>query len=57
MQFITYLNPLRYFTEIVRGIFLKGSGFNHLWPSLAALAAIGGAILALSVTRFRKRLD
>lgn len=57
MQLITYLNPLRYFTEIVRGIFLKGSNLHHLWPSLTALAAIGCAILGLSATRFRKRID
>ena len=27
VQMLTYFNPMRYFMEIVRGIFLKGSGF------------------------------
>lgn len=57
VQWITYLNPLRYFMEIVRGIFLKGSGLEMLWPQLAMLAAIGTTILLFSAQRFHKRLD
>jgi ABC-2 type transport system permease protein len=56
-QYITYLNPVRYFIEIVRDIFLKGSGLDVLWPNLLALAGFGIAILGLSIFRFRKRLD
>jgi ABC-2 type transport system permease protein len=56
-QYLTYVNPIRYFIEIVRGIFLKGSGVDVLWPQLAALAGFGVAILSLSILRFRKRLD
>jgi ABC-2 type transport system permease protein len=56
-QYITYVNPMRYFMEIVRGIFLKGSGIEVLWPQLLALSGFGLAILSLSVLRFRKRLD
>ena len=57
VQWLTYLNPLRYFMEIVRGLFLKGSGFNVLWPQVAALAVFGVTILYLSAMRFHKRLD
>jgi ABC-2 type transport system permease protein len=57
VQGISYLNPLRYFTEIVRGLFLKGTGVNVLWPQMAALAAFGVAILGFSALRFHKRLD
>jgi ABC-2 type transport system permease protein len=55
-QYVTYLNPLRYFLVIIRGIFLKGSGFDILWPQMAALLALGVFILTLSSLRFRKRL-
>ena len=48
---------LRYFLEVVRGIFLKGSGFDTLWPNLAALAFFGVAILWMSVQRFHKNLE
>jgi ABC-2 type transport system permease protein len=57
VQFLTFLNPLRYFMEIVRGVFLKGTGLEFLWPQLAALLVFGAAILGLSALRFHKRLD
>ena len=57
VQYLTYLNPVRYFIEIVRGIFLKGSGVSVLWPQMLALAIFGVVILTLSSLRFRKRLD
>jgi len=57
VQYLTFLNPVRYFLEIVRGIFLKGSGITVLWPQLAALTVIGVSILTLSALRFHKKLD
>ncbi len=57
VQYLTYLNPVRYFIEIVRGIFLKGSGVSTLWPQMLALFVFGVVILTLSVLRFHKRLD
>ena len=57
IQYLTLLNPVRYFIEIVRGLFLKGSGVSVLWPQMAALAIFGVVILSLSAMRFRKRLD
>jgi drug efflux transport system permease protein len=57
VQYLTFLNPVRYFMEIVRGLFLKGSGVSVLWPQMLALAIFGMVILTLSSLRFRKRLD
>jgi len=56
-QYLTYLNPLRYFMEIVRSLFLKGVGIQYLWPQVVALFVFGSAILVLSALRFHKRLD
>ncbi len=56
-QILTYLNPLRYFMEIVRSLFLKGTGIEYLWPQVVALLVFGVAILGLSSLRFHKRLD
>lgn len=56
-QWITYINPMRYFMDIVRGIFLKGVGLEVLWPQTLALVVLGTCILAFSVMRFKKRLD
>ena len=57
VQYLTYLNPVRYFMEIVRGIFLKGIGLDVLWPQVMALLVLGTALVGLSVLRFHKRLD
>jgi ABC-2 type transport system permease protein len=57
VQWLTYLNPMRYFMEIVRGLFLKGSGAAELWVQITALAVFGVTILFLSALRFHKRLD
>ncbi|HPI94352.1 MAG TPA: ABC transporter permease [Deltaproteobacteria bacterium] len=57
VQWITYLNPLRFFLEIIRGIFLKGVGMIVLWPQFAALVVLGVVFFAGAVARFRKRLD
>jgi ABC-2 type transport system permease protein len=57
VQYFTYAVPLRYFLEIVRGIFLKGAGLSELWPQVAALSGIGVLILTLSVLRFHKTLE
>jgi ABC-2 type transport system permease protein len=57
VQWLTYLNPLRYFLVIIRGIFLKGVGLHVLWPQYAALTVLGILVFAGAVGRFRKRLD
>lgn len=57
VQWLTYLNPLRYFVQIVRGLFLKGSGVDTLWPEMLALAIYGVATLTISALRFHKTLD
>jgi ABC-2 type transport system permease protein len=56
IQWLTYGIPLRYFLEIVRGVFLKGNGVALLWPQMLALTVLGLVILSLSALRFRKRL-
>ena len=57
VQWLTYLNPLRYFLVIIRGIFLKGVGFEVLWPQYLALMILGLIVFTGAVSRFRKRLD
>jgi ABC-2 type transport system permease protein len=57
MQQLTYLNPLRHFLEVLRGVYLKGVGLDVLWPQMVAMGILGLAMLAISVGRFRKSLD
>ena len=57
IQIVTYAIPLRYYADIIRGVFLRGSGLDVLWPEAVTLAGMGLAILTLAAMRFEKRLD
>jgi ABC-2 type transport system permease protein len=57
LQWLTYIDPLRYFLVVLRGTFLKGVGLGVLWPQMLAMAVIGATVLGVSVFRFRKSLD
>jgi ABC-2 type transport system permease protein len=56
VQWLTYLNPLRYYLVIIRGVFLKGLGLQVLWPHMAALALLGATLLSMAAARFRKTM-
>src|SRR6185295_18377039 len=56
LQTITSLNPVTHFAIISRGILLKGSGVQVLYPELLALAAIALVMVSVSAWRFRKQL-
>jgi ABC-2 type transport system permease protein len=56
IQYITYVNPLRYFLIIIRGVFLKAIGLDILWPQMLALGILSTLMILLSSLRFQKRL-
>lgn len=56
LQPFTYLNPLRYYIQVLRGSLLRGAGWAEMWPQFVALSAMGAAVLAVSARRFRKTL-
>jgi ABC-2 type transport system permease protein len=57
MQHVSYLNPVRHFSTIARGVLLKGVGLEVLYPNLLALTAFTLVIVGASVWRFRKQLS
>lgn len=57
LQWLTYLDPVRYDLVIIRATFLKGVGLDVLWPQFLALFVIAVALLGVAVMRFRKSLD
>jgi ABC-2 type transport system permease protein len=56
LQLLTYVNPVRHFAEVMRGVLLRGAGFADLWSQLASLAVLGAGIMGLAVSRFRTTL-
>ncbi len=56
LRWLTWMNPMRFIIEIVRGIYLKGSGPADLALPLGMLAAHGVGVFSLALWRFRKRV-
>lgn len=56
-QYLTLLNPMRHFLVVVRGIFLRGAGWEVLKPQIITLYVMGISLLAFATTRFRKTID
>lgn len=57
IQYISYVVPLRYFIDIIRGVVTKGLGFSELWPNALVLMFMGLIILSVSSLRFHKKLE
>jgi ABC-2 type transport system permease protein len=57
VQTVTYLNPMRYYIVIIREIYLKGSGFIHLWKEALAMTVFGIMMIAMASMRLHKRLN
>jgi ABC-2 type transport system permease protein len=57
IQYVTYLNPLRYFITIMRGVFLKGTGWEILWPQVIPMVVMAVFYVALASFLFKKRVD
>jgi len=56
LRAITWLNPVRYYAEVMRTTLLRGGGFADLWPQLLALTVLGAVILVAATRRFRERI-
>ncbi len=56
VQWLTVLNPLRYYMTLVRGIMVKGAAPWELWETGLHLAVLGVAVITAASLRFKKRL-
>jgi ABC-2 type transport system permease protein len=55
LQYLTLANPVRHFTVIVKGVFLKEMPFGDVLKSFWPLVLIAGATLTGSIRLFRRR--
>ena len=53
---LSYLTPMTYYLQILRGIMLKGIGIKMLWPNVLPLALFSLVVFSLSAWRFQKRV-
>lgn len=57
VQFITLINPMRYFMVILRGVFLEGTPMPLLMHQYWPMALIGVVTLSFAAWLFRHRLN
>jgi ABC-2 type transport system permease protein len=55
LQRLSLLSPVRYYTYIILGIFLKGAGLTELWPQTLGLLLIGAFLFGCSLLIFRRQ--
>ena len=56
-QILTYLDPIRFYLKIGKGIFLKGMGVCDVFLNLIPLIVIAFLTLSFSLWFFKKQLD
>jgi ABC-2 type transport system permease protein len=57
VRWVAYLDPLRYFVEILRNVMLKGGDAGVFWANLAVLSGLGVLVAGLALRRFRQTLN
>jgi ABC-2 type transport system permease protein len=56
IQYITYLNPMRYYLEIMRGIVMRAAGVRELAHNIYPMFIYGTVIFTIAALRFRRRV-
>lgn len=54
-QVITYANPLRHFMEVMRMVYLKGSGLTDILPQLGILSAFAVTFYGWAIISYKKQ--
>ncbi len=57
LYYISFVMPPRWFIDIVKAIMIKGSGFSFIWKETLILLGMTLFFIALSVKKFKIRLE
>ena len=49
-----YQNPMGYYADAMRGIYIKGSTMADVWNEAASLLAIGEAMVSWAILSYKK---
>ncbi|MBR5169200.1 MAG: ABC transporter permease [Muribaculaceae bacterium] len=50
----TYVNPMSYFVDAIRTVFIRGGGISSIWHQVLALLGIGGFMATWAVISYKK---
>ena len=56
LQILSNFVPAKWYIIIVKGVMIKGIGFEQIWKELLILLAMTGTFLLISIKRFKIRL-
>lgn len=56
LQYLTYLNPVRFFMVLSRGLFLKGMGIEEVIANVIPLLLIASITLTIASRTFKRKL-
>lgn len=56
LQILSNFVPAKWYIIIVKGVMIKGIGFEQIWKELLILLAMTGTFLIISIKRFKIRL-
>lgn len=56
VQYATFLNPMRWYLEILRGVLMKGVGFSAIRQAIVGQSVLAVVFIMLATQRFRKTL-
>jgi ABC-type multidrug transport system permease subunit len=54
---VTFLIPVTYYMEVLRGIIIRGADISTLWDEALLLGAMTAGLVTLSLLRFRRTLS
>ena len=57
VQYATFLNPMRWYLDILRGVVMKGVGIESLWPAITAQSVLAFLAILTASLRFKKTLE
>lgn len=57
LQWVSQVMPARYYVTIIRGIMLKGIDFTYVWKETLVLVLMTLFFIAMSVKKFKVRLE
>ena len=57
LQAVAQMVPFRHYLTIIRGVMLKGAGWDALWPHALAMLVLGLVVTGIAVRTMSRHLD